>query len=188
MNDVIAKITLYHNLFRICLALSLLFFVIATTIFWVLDIRTTLGYLTGRRAKKEIKELEEANSVSGRLMTKSKSMQYVAQEIKNDMGVRQPTELGMRKVEHAVEPAAKVNMVQATEALRTDSDFEQTQLMGAQYTEELTGNETEVLTGQDTTLLTSSEDHTERLSANKTGIGKFLVVREVMMLHTEEVI
>ena len=192
MNDIIAKITLYQNLFRICLALSILFLVIAITIFWVLDIRTTIGYLTGRRAKKEIKELEEANGVSGRLMTKSKSMQYVAQEMKNDMGVRQPAEPGMRKVEHAVEPAAKTNVpqLQTTEELRADSssESEQTQLMGEQYTECLNGNETEVLIEQGTVLLGSTKNHTERLSANKSGIGKFLIVREVIMIHTEEVI
>ena len=87
MNDVIQQINLYNNLFKVCLALALIFLVVAITVFFMLDIRSTIGYLTGRRAKKQIKELEAANAQSGRLMSKGRSMQYVDQKMKSDMGL-----------------------------------------------------------------------------------------------------
>lgn len=86
MNDISVKIEVYHNLFQTSLILALLFLAIAVTLFFMLDIHSTLGYLTGRRAKKKIRELEEATAVSGRLVPVQRTnMQYVAQEMKDDI-------------------------------------------------------------------------------------------------------
>ena len=85
MNDIGTKISLYHDLFQASLVLALTFLVIAVALFFLLDIRSTLGYLTGRHAKKMIKELEAATAVSGRLMKKQRTnMQYAVQEVKHE--------------------------------------------------------------------------------------------------------
>ena len=67
VNDIGTKISLYHNLFQVFLILSLVFLAMAVVLYFLLDMRSTLGYLTGRYAKKRIKELEAATAVSGRL-------------------------------------------------------------------------------------------------------------------------
>lgn len=176
MNDVSAKISLFHNLFLVCLVLALICLVLAVVIFVLLDIRTTLGYLTGRRAKKGIKELEAATALSGRLMPKERSnMQYVAQEMKDDMGVRQKAKPGIRKVEHAVEAA-----VTTTEEMPVP-DFTSQPEQETALLNENTGTSEE-----GTAVL--NDDTTAMLDTEVRAMGKFVIVRDLMMIHTEEVI
>lgn len=59
MNDLSAKISLYQNLFQLCLILATICLMTAAVVFFVLNIKTTFGYLTGRQTKKRIKELRE---------------------------------------------------------------------------------------------------------------------------------
>lgn len=73
MNDISGRIGLYHNLFLNCLVLALICLVLAVVLFFVLDIRSTLGYLTGRRAKKKIEELEEATEQAVNMMNTNDS-------------------------------------------------------------------------------------------------------------------
>lgn len=128
MNDISARISLYQNLFQICLILALICLLIAVTVFFVLDIKSTIGYLTGRQAKKKIKELEAEAAVSGRLRSeKRKNMQYVAQE-------------------------------------------------------------TTLLPETDVSVNMKESSSTGILEESNTVMGKFLIIREVLMIHTEEVI
>lgn len=190
MNDVIGRISLYHNLFQICLILSIIFLVVAVNVFFMLDIRFTLGYLTGRSAKKQIKELEEANAASGRLISKGKSMQYVAQEMKNDMGVRQAAAPGIRKVEHAVQPAVIPIIPQETR--QTEAFFGQgtegTQLLHTLETSLLQENATEVLAENKMNYQNEMEGSTAVLEEKTASMGRFMIIRELMLIHTEEVI
>ena len=191
MNDVAARISLYHTLFQVCLILSLIFLVVSITVFFMLDIKSTIGYLTGRRARKQIKALEEASITSGRLMSKGKSMQYVDQQMKNDMGVRQAAAPGIRKVEHAVEPAAQTNVQQEADNLAAadtkgyslmDSTANWQQLDGAGITKN-----TEVLM-ENQTYSHAGDTFTASLDERTPVMGKFLVIRELILIHTEEVI
>lgn len=179
MNDISQKISLYHNLFQICLILALVFLVLAVVVFFVLDIRSTIGYLSGRRAKKGIKELEAVTALSGRLMPKERNnMQYVAQEMKDDMGVRQKARPGIRKVEHAVEVAA-----QPAAKEQTPVTMAQTSSYAEPATDVLNVNvvepEVSVVNEHSSTAMLNSGVRTQ---------GKFVIVRELMMIHTEEVI
>lgn len=179
MNDISQKISLYHNLFQICLILALVFLVLAVVLFFVLDIRSTIGYLTGRRAKKGIKELEAVTALSGRLMPKERNnMQYVAQEMKDDMGVRQKARPGIRKVEHAVEVAAHP-VVEASRA----TTIPQTPPPVELATEVLKSNAVE-----EAVQIMDSNGSTAMLGSTTSANGKFVIVRELIMIHTEEVI
>lgn len=123
MEEITRKIELYHNLFLGCLVLCILCLVIAVVIFFVLDIKNVLGYLTGRKAKKQIQELEAANASSGRLMPRERSnMQYVAKEMKEDMGVRGTATPGARKVENAVQEGAPPGMTGQTSPKAVQED------------------------------------------------------------------
>lgn len=178
MNDISGRIGLYHNLFLSCLVLALICLVLAVVLFFVLDIRSTLGYLTGRRAKKKIKELEEATAASGRLMPRERTnMQYVAQEMKDDMGVRQRAKPGIRKVEHAVEAAAPEVPEAPNPVVPPPSE------PAAQATELLRENAVE-----EAVNMMNINDSTAVLEAGARPRGKFLIVRELMLIHTEEVI
>lgn len=193
MNDISAKISLYHNLFLVCLILALVCLVAALILFFVLDIRSTLGYLTGRRAKKKIKELEEATALSGRLMPKERTnMQYVAQEMKDDMGVRQKARPGIRKVEHAVEAATPITAEMPAASNYSNMPEEQgTALLQEEGTALLQEAGTEVLkdnfVGQEADNV-SADGSTGVLESGQIAMGKFVIVRELMMIHTEEVI
>ena len=179
MNDIGVKIGLYHNLFQICLILALIFLVLAVVLFFVLDIRSTIGYLTGRRAKKGIKELEAVTALSGRLMPKERTnMQYVAQEMKDDMGVRQRAKPGIRKVEHAVEAAVEPAAETAQPAA-----IPQPPISVELATEVLRENAVE----QNIQMINENTS-TAVLNSGAEAQGKFIIVRELVMIHTEEVI
>lgn len=176
MSNIGEKIQLFHNLFLIFLVLALLCLVIAVVVFFILDIRSVLGYLTGRRAKKKIKELEEATSVSGRLMPRERSnMLYVAQKMKDDMGVPQKAKPGMRKVVHAVENAVPTTEKMEIPVIHQPSSIPQSTDV---LNEGAVNNAAEMVAGELTAML----------EAGKTEKGKFLIVRELMLIHTEEVI
>lgn len=179
MNDVGGTISLYHNLFLICLISAIVCLIVAVALFFVLDIRAVIGYLTGRRAKKGIKELEAVTALSGRLLPKERTnMQYVAQEMKDDMGVRQRAKPGIRKVEHAVEAAPQpiVQTPQETAAPQVSYPVEQA-------TDVLSENHAPY-----TAQMADGNASTAVLN-EVTGVnGRFVIIRELMMIHTEEVI
>ncbi len=60
MGEIAREIELYHRLSTACLALSILFLFVAVVLFFILDIRKVLGFLTGSQAKKQIRMLESA--------------------------------------------------------------------------------------------------------------------------------
>lgn len=207
MNDVIQQINLYNNLYKGCLGLSLLFLVVAITVFFMLDIKSTIGYLTGRKAKKQIKELEAANAESGRLMSKGKSMQYLDQKMKNDMGVRQAATLGIRKVENVVEPVMEPEEHQqmvlqsaTKKSLRTkkiELELQDTGTLATSYTDStqlLNNNQSETGGTYNTTVL-AEETNTSYINSSTavldekvSQVGHFMIIRELMLIHTEEVI
>lgn len=193
MDEIAQKIELYHNLFLGCLALCILCFLIAIVLFFVLDISSVLGYLTGRRAKKQIHELEEANAASGRLMARERSnMQYVAPEMKQDMGVRSSVTPGARKVEHVIEESRKDVDAQPV------SGAEETSLLmeavGSQETTLLKQQEEE----SQTTVLQENDGNPEKQVVNDGPtavlqeaagkLGVFKIEREIILIHAEEVI
>lgn len=171
MENIAGKIELYHTLDSGCLGLSALCLILAVVLFFVLDIRSVLGYLTGRQAKKKIRELEASNAYSGRLMAKDhSSMQYVAQDMKADMGIRQAASPGARKVENAVVESPQPEPVTETATLTSpmQENIQETSVLGENQ-----------LSGDDSTMVL---EHTSTVR------GQFAVERELMLIHTEEVI
>lgn len=176
MEDIAGKISLYHNLFVICLLLCILCLILAIVMFFVLDIRNVIGYLTGRRAKKQIQALEESNAASGRLMPRERSnMQYVAKEMKADMGVRGVATPGARKVENVIQEAPKQE--------QQDAEMDSTSLLQAGEYEQ----ETSVLK-ENTSEQPAADGSTAMLDGSRAPIGTFVIEREIILIHAEEVI
>lgn len=60
-------INILNTGFTLCLAFAILFFVIAVVLFFIFDIRTIFNIRSGRAQAKTVKEMQEANSNTGRL-------------------------------------------------------------------------------------------------------------------------
>lgn len=65
------KIELYTYLCYVSFALCILCLVVAAVLFFYYDMRSVIGYLTGRSAKKKIQELEEETAASAKLPHKT---------------------------------------------------------------------------------------------------------------------
>lgn len=90
MSDI-DRIGLYHNLFLGCLVIFLICLAVAVVLFFVLDIKKVIGYLSGRTAKRQIEKLEEINESSGRLRKKNhSSMQKVDKKMNTERISAQP--------------------------------------------------------------------------------------------------
>lgn len=182
MEDVAGKISLYHNLFLVCLALSALCLIIAIIVFFALNIRDVLGYLTGRKAKKAIKELQESNAASGRLMPRERTnMQYVAQEMKEDMGVRGAAVPGARKVDNVVQ-----NSIPQAETWNEQADA--TELLQESGSVPVAASIPEPTTEQAIVQQSATNDSTAMLNLTNAKLGTFVIEKEIIMIHAEEVI
>ncbi|MBS6395729.1 MAG: hypothetical protein KH452_01075 [Clostridiales bacterium] len=158
--DVIAgKIELYHRLFLGCLTLSILCLILAAVLYFVLDMKTVLGYLTGRQKRKKVKEMEAANALSGRLLSRRVSpIQHVAQEMKDDMGIRQAVKPGARKVEHLIrEPSSELGKTEEAVFFTAPEEG-------------------------------YSSAETAALDSRLVRRGRFQIERELILIHSEEVI
>lgn len=200
MEDVSGRISLYHNLFLVCLTLGVLCLVLAVVLFFVLDMRSVIGYLTGRSARKQIQALEESNAASGRLMPRERTnMQYVAQEMKADMGIRGAAVPGARKVDHVVQKNAgqgnsiglennagkgngaglgsNAEGMEATTLLKENAGIQETSVLkqGTEEQQKIQG-------------ANPSDGSTATLDGSQIKPGIFVIEREIILIHAEEVI
>lgn len=190
MEAITQRIALYHHLFLGCFIAAVICLVIAVTVFFLLDIREVIGYLSGSQRRKKVREMESASAQSGRLLKERSSMSYVAREMKQDMGVRQPAMPGARKVEHVIEEAPTATMQQdipaalqtieaetPTDILKEPSGEMETSLLKA-----------ETAQTQERPPVEEREDgSTEVLGEPTTRKGLFRIEREILLIHTEEV-
>lgn len=182
MEDVTGKITLYHNLFLACLILGALCLVITIIVFFVLNIRDVLGYLTGRKAKKAIRELQESNAASGRLMPRERTnMQYVAQEMKEDMGVRGAATPGARKVDNLVQNSAP-------SAAEWNEQSDATELLQETANSQPATVASEAEAKQAMAGQVAINGSTAMLDLTDAKPGTFVIEKEIIMIHAEEVI
>lgn len=172
MDEIAGRIELYHSLFIGCLVLSLICLVLAAVLFFFLDIRNVLGYLTGRQRRKKVREMEAANAVSGRLMRERSSMAHVSPEMKTEMGVRQVQTPGARKAGRIVEGPVPVQDENAFRKEPEPPPEQETSLLAENAETDPDGDgSTAVLEGE-----------------NQEIKGQFLIEREIILIHTQEVI
>lgn len=195
MEAITQRIALYHHLFLGCLILAVICLVIAVTVFFLLDIREVIGYLSGSQRRKKVKEMESASAQSGRLLKERSSMSYVAREMKQDMGVRQPAMPGARKVEHVVEesPAMQktqeIPVIPQTPPARTVQEEAPTDILKEPSGEMETSLLKETVQTQERPPAEEQEDgSTEVLGESGTRKGMFRIEREILLIHTEEVL
>lgn len=75
-------ISIFRICFYVCLAFTILFFIISVVLFFLFDIKTIFNIRTGRAKQKTIKEMQAANNSTGRLRVDGKTL--TSQLSKND--------------------------------------------------------------------------------------------------------
>ncbi|MCD8365782.1 MAG: hypothetical protein LUC83_08250 [Clostridiales bacterium] len=149
---------LYHNLFLGCLIACIALAAIAVFIFFALDIRGVIGFLSGRTAKKQIQKIEEESAAGGRLYRKSRrNQQYKEEKQSRNSGIP---------------PSAMPG-----------GDTEQ--IIAA-------GNEIESLRGATEPMEGSAPAEEEKTiygySVRRKTTGTFKIEREIVMIHSQEII
>lgn len=155
------KIELYTRLCYVCLALCVLCLIAAAVLFVYYDIKNVIGYLSGRSAKREIRELEEESAASGRLAGRRKSAgkkEDRAQE-KAETKPAQPIETEALKKE-------RISEAQKTE-LPMNGQFQR------KYRDADAGEQATELLGQ-------------RRKNGKENRASFVLQREIIIVHTDE--
>lgn len=146
------KIELYTYLCYGSFALSVLFLIAAVICFFLFDIRSVFGYLTGRSAKKEIKALEKESAVSGKLVRKSvvlKEYRKQGEHTQKSKEIRERDTLRVRKIDETTALNLNKQKQDVTDSLEMDT--------------------------------------TEKEETPETPVT-FVVEREVILIHTDEVI
>lgn len=83
MDQIMSRISLYHNLYFVCLGATILFLAMSIFLFFYLDVKNCIGFLTGRQARKEIERL----NVEG-VIQKTSSKKEVSEEKKQSIKFR----------------------------------------------------------------------------------------------------
>lgn len=81
MDQIMSRISLYHNLYFVCLGATILFLAMSIFLFFYLDVKNCIGFLTGRQACKEIERLN-VEGVTQKTSSKKKVSEEKKQSIK----------------------------------------------------------------------------------------------------------
>lgn len=161
-------ISVLHTCFTVFLVVAVIMVILSVALFFLLNIKDVFNILTGRAVRKTVQEMEEANNATGRLRKVNKIA----------MGdITAPTMTDELIANSVTEPLQK-NMAQAEE-----QGSENTMLLneGAGDTTLLNSGETSVLS----MVNIHAEDEQNQQHIN---IGKFLIVKSEMLIHTDEII
>ena len=176
-------INIFETCFQVCLAFTVLFLVISIVLFFLFDIRAIFNIRTGRAKNKTIKEMQAANSTTGRLRVGGKTLtSKLSKEQKNRS--RGPVVV-------PPQPAQDYS-TNPTEVLPSDGSENTTEVLQSEYAQ------TEVLNqssgeGETSRLSELTPEKVERssqqndVSSNVQDIH-FEVIKKVVCIHTNEVI
>lgn len=160
------KIEIYTYLCYASAVLCVFFLVLTIIFFFLFDIRSVIGYLTGSSAKKEIKELQKESALSGTLAHKAKvSKEDVSRK-------KEKTEIGneIKKPKSTAETITLENQQGKIIVRKID---------------ETTALHSEKQNIDITDTLEKSEENEDDGSKNQIS---FVMEREQIFIHTDEVI
>lgn len=90
------NISFFHTAFSVCVAFSILFFVVSVALFFVFDIKNIFDMRTGRAEKQKIREMEEENALTGRLINPNAKIEKAKQKAKNKSKNKTPSAFSER--------------------------------------------------------------------------------------------
>lgn len=186
-------IALYHTGFIVCLCLAVVFAALSVFLFLKFRIRKVFNFITGRAEKRTIRQMEEENAQTGKLRQDTYIPEATGDLYTTPSGSVPPV---------IYPPTGEVATgMEPTEKIRAQADAGKTPDIageGAEATTLLnTGTEdTMLLYGEpsgtfaresETVLLTPEMERAmEEERETRSYAGRFEIIKEVMMIHTEE--
>lgn len=194
-NDLI---NIFQTCFQVCLAFTVLFFIITVILFFLFDIRAIFNIRTGRAKNKTIKEMQQANSNTGRLRVGGKTLTSKLEKAKKGKNavVSPPPH---KQLNNNYNQPSYDNSGAPTDVLQDNSsntevlkeDFAQTELLSQNNSVTVEnyssgGNPTTQLSRTDTGgTSVNTDNNTSGLSAADI---HFCVIKNICIIHTDEVI
>ena len=216
MQELERMINIYHTAFIVFLILTIVFLAVSIFLFFKFNIRGIFDMRTGRGARKTIQKMQEMNAQTGKLRqdvvnhtpVHLSAEDRISAPVTEKRSVTPPAE--NRASAHVQPPVyAADDGSQRTEvlsgqgtgteetALLQGQGSEETTLLQGQGSEETTllqgqgSEETTLLSGQDSpeTTVLSSQPIQETPQPEQVKLpGAFTIEKEIMWVHTEEVI
>lgn len=168
-------VTILNTCFWICLVLTVVFLIISVILFFLFDIKKIFGIETGRAKAKTVKEMQAANQNTGRLRVEGKM---------------QTSKLTRERIERGRAPAVIPPTEKTKKEFYQQNDEAKTEILAPQSNPEPSqfdlADSTPVFA--ETTVLSNRTEEPEiPAKTDEPAIG-FRVVREVMLMHTNEMI
>lgn len=210
MQKLEQMINIYHTAFIIFLVLTILFLLLSIFLFFKLNIREIYDMRTGRGARRKIQEMEEINERTGKLrdevvqknydepeydimpQSKSEPLQEIKHKVTYQDGGRAAASVDRSPVVEVVsgmEDTSLLNDESATTLLSDESattllsDDSQTPLLSGESETAVLGNH-ELTETEESSQLESglvSEEKEEK-------VGTFNIEKEIMLIHTDEIL
>lgn len=184
MQETEQLIALYHTGFIICLILTILFAIVSIAIFFLFKIRKVFDVLTGRAEKRIIRQMEEENAQTGKLRRDTYVPEVTGDLYTTPSGSVPPVIYPPTgEVATGGEPTEKMRMDVQPVQDQTGEGSEATTLLDSG------SEETTLLNGEPcgTTLLTPEMMNSQQEESRKKPYsGRFEIIKEEMLIHTEE--
>lgn len=181
MQEIQRQVDVLHTISMVCLVIAIVLLIAAIVEFFLLDILKIILIKTGRAAKMGIRELEAENAGSGRLKSragKGHNMWNTSAPLEPPMGSAEG-----QAADAANFTASEQNGGSEGTALLENAGSENTTLL-----EGLGSNETTLLEQQAQYDYSNANITMPLPEEPPVKIGRFLIVRNIMMIHTDEVI
>lgn len=202
------QVELFGILGTVFTVAAVLFLIISVTLFFTLDIRTVIGEKTGHIAKRSIAEMERMNAQTGKLL--SKNTRKRKKETDTGMGTGQMKAVNdlfdaagaaTGSLESAAQPSSAVYHTAVTESesnivSMSGGEDHATAILGsgenATTVLEIGDQGTSVLSENQASMVHyegSDDAPTVMLEEDRrTTVGKFLMIKNIMLIHTDEYI
>lgn len=172
MQELERMISIYHVAFIIFLILTIVFLVVSVVLFFRFDIRGIFDMRTGRGARKTIQKMQELNDQTGKL--------------RQDVITNTPVNLSPK--DRIAPPPTEKRLVSVQE------DSQKTELLSGQtaagqsLVEEGSQETTLLHDYNETTVLSQGQMVDAPQPAKKNLPGAFNIDKEIMWVHTDEII
>ena len=200
-------IALLHIGFIVCICLAVLFAVLSIVLFFKLRIRDVFDFLTGRAQKRTIRQMEEVNAQTGKLRQDTFIPEATGDLYRTPSGSIPPiiypptgkTATGAEPTEHVHRDGPYVQgsggIGGYSGSMARDDDKTEMLSGGTEETTLLPGEGSEETTilnegTEETMLLTPELEQAmqQEQETKKPYSGKFEIIKEMMLIHTEEII
>ena len=163
------QIDLFHTLYTICLVLFVAGILLTAALFFILDIRKIFGIKTGRSMQQTVRQMEEQNEKTGRLIREQPSVESGDITSKK---LRKTGRLSKNTQNNTIqEPSMEIPVPENSAFADTD----QTSYLH---------NNHPMAGADETSVLSESADEP---AADQT-YGKFIIEKSVVYIHTKEIV